>query len=104
MREASYVPPCCEYRVSAHRLRGGASAGTMSCGKNDCYGSSLRLTSIRIGRAVQANFVICKARANKKVPRLQTGDLSREAGNRIRTDDLLITNQLLYLLSYSSSS
>ena len=27
--------------------------------------------------------------------------LTREAGNRVRTDDLLITNQLLYQLSYA---
>ena len=36
---------------------------------------------------------------------LKTGELSKEfgAGGRTRTDDLLITNQLLYQLSYVSA-
>ena len=37
---------------------------------------------------------------------LKTGELSKEfgAGGRTRTDDLLITNQLLYQLSYAGKA
>ena len=37
---------------------------------------------------------------------LKTGELSKEfgAGGRTRTDDLLITNQLLYQLSYAGQA
>jgi hypothetical protein len=32
------------------------------------------------------------------------GKSERRAGNRVRTDDLLITNQLLYQLSYAGNN
>ena len=35
---------------------------------------------------------------------LGVGILGRGAGNRVRTDDLLITNQLLYQLSYAGNN
>jgi hypothetical protein len=35
---------------------------------------------------------------------IHTGTILERAGNRVRTDDLLITNQLLYQLSYAGNN
>ena len=40
-------------------------------------------------------------RGMKCIPRWRKSPLAEGAGNRARTDDLLITNQLLYQLSYA---
>ena len=44
---------------------------------------------------------VSKKRPSRTVARLGSPSIYEGAGSRIRTDDLLITNQLLYQLSYA---
>ena len=48
-------------------------------------------------KSVQARYFVTRLKLRKSL-------ISRRAGNRVRTDDLLITNQLLYQLSYAGFS
>jgi hypothetical protein len=58
----------------------------------DSFGNALKCP-----RSVQASYPAAKTELRKSL-------ILKRAGNRVRTDDLLITNQLLYQLSYAGFS